>query len=68
MLNEYEEVEKKVTNRYLRRVTLSLLVCEGSFSTYASFTEKLTFFTPLIRTLTCAYQGVKNVNFSEHFA
>ena len=38
-----------------------------SFSTYAQFSEKLTFLT-LIRTRTCAYQGVRNVSFSENFA
>ena len=32
------------------------------FSTYAKFSEKFIFFTP------CAYQGVRNVNFSENFA
>ena len=33
------------------------------FSTYAKFSEKLTFLTPW-----CAYQGVRNVSFSENFA
>ena len=37
-------------------------------STYVKFSEQLTFLTPLIRTRTCAYQGVRNVNFSENFA
>ena len=40
---------------------------EYSFSTYAKFSEKLTFF-PLIRSRTCVYQGLKNVSFSENFA
>ena len=31
-------------------------------SMYAKFSEKLTFLTP------CAYQGVRNVGFSENFA
>ena len=39
-----------------------------SFSTCAKFSEKLTFLTPLIRTRTCAYQGVRNVSFSEYVA
>ena len=30
-------------------------------------TQKLTFFTPLIRTRTCAYQEVRNVSFPENF-
>ena len=33
------------------------------YSTCAKFSEKLTLFTR-----TCAYQGVRNVNFSENFA
>ena len=37
-------------------------------STYAKFSEKLTFLTPLIRPRTCAIQGVRNVNFSENLA
>ena len=36
------------------------------FSTYAKFLRKLTFY-PLIRTSTSAYQGVRNVSFSESF-
>ena len=32
-------------------------------STYAKFSEKLTFLTPQICTHTCAYQGAGNVNF-----
>ena len=32
-------------------------------STYAKLSEKLTFLTPW-----CAYQGVRNVSFSENFA
>ena len=35
---------------------------------YAKFSEKRTFFHPLIRTRTCAYQRVKNVRFSEKLA
>ena len=38
------------------------------FSTYAKISEKLTFLTPLICTCTCAYQGVRNVTFSENYA
>ena len=38
------------------------------FSTYTKFSEKLIFLTPLIRTRTCTYQGVRNVTFSENFA
>ena len=37
-------------------------------STCAKFSEKLTFVPlPLIRTRRCAYQGVRNVSFSEDF-
>ena len=35
---------------------------------FAKFSEKLTFLYPLIHTRTCAYQGVRNVSFSENFA
>ena len=36
---------------------------DPSFSTYAKFSEKLAFRTyPLIRTRTCAYQGVSNAS------
>ena len=35
---------------------------------HAKFSEKRTFFTPLIRTRACAYQGVRNVCFSEHLS
>ena len=34
---------------------------------HAKFSEKRTFFYPLIRTRTCTYQGVKNVRFSENW-
>ena len=37
-----------------------------SLSTYAKFSEKLTY--PLIRTCTCAFQEVRNISFSENFA
>ena len=36
-------------------------------SMYVTFSEKLTFLTPL-RTRKCGYQGVRNVNFSENVA
>ena len=35
---------------------------------HVEFSEKRTFFYPLIRTGTCAYQGVKPVRFSENLA
>ena len=39
-----------------------------SYSTYASFSVKLTFLTPwYAHVRTCAYQGVRNVIFSETF-
>ena len=41
---------------------------DHSFSTFAKFSEKLTFLTPLIGTLICVYQGVRDVSFSENFA
>ena len=37
------------------------------FSTYAKFSEKLLFLTPLILTRMCAYQGVRNVSFFGKF-
>ena len=42
-------------------------VSDHSFSTYTKCCEKLTFLTPPICTRTCAYMGVWNVRFSEHF-
>ena len=44
------------------------VIRDHPFGTYAKISKKLTFLTPLIRTRTCAYQGVKNVSFSENFA
>ena len=41
---------------------------DHSFSTYAKFFNKLTFSTPLIRTRTCLYQGIKKSWFSGNFA
>ena len=38
------------------------------FSTHAKFCEKLTFFTSLKHTRTCAYQEVRSVSFSQNFA
>ena len=40
---------------------------DHSFSNYSQFSEKLTFLTPLIRTRTFAYQGFRNVSFSEKY-
>ena len=45
-----------------------LLLRDHSFSTYAKFSEKTNISHPLIRTRTCAYQGERNVSFSENFA
>ena len=41
---------------------------DHSFSTYAKFSEKTTISYLLIRTHTCAYQGVRNGSFSENFS
>ena len=38
---------------------------DHSFSTYTKFSEKLTFLTPPICIRTRAYQGVRNISFSE---
>ena len=38
------------------------------FIAFVKFSEKLTFPTPLRRTRTCAYQGVRYVSFSENSA
>ena len=38
-----------------------------SFSRHAKFSEKTNTSYPLICTRTCAYQGVRNVSFSENF-
>ena len=45
-----------------------LLVRDCSYSTFANFSEKRAFLTPLIRTPACAYQEVRNARFSEKFA
>ena len=47
---------------------MNILLMVHPFSTYAKFSENLTILTPLIRTRTCAYQGVKNVSFSVNVA
>ena len=47
---------------------LLFLVRDYSFSTYSKFSEKTNFSYLLIRTRICAYQGVRNVRFSENFA
>ena len=45
-----------------------VFILDHLFSTYAKFSEKLTFLPPpLIPTRTCAYQGVRNVSFLENF-
>ena len=63
---------KKSENQMLSDVSEGyrkyLTVSGHSLSTYAKFSEKLTFLVPLIRTRTCAYQEVRNVCFSENFA
>lgn len=41
---------------------------DHSFTMQAKFFEKLTCPTPLACTCTCAYQGLKNLSFSENFA
>ena len=46
---------------------VELKIRKGIERFYAIFSGKLTFLTP-IRTRTFAYQGVKNVSFSEKFA
>ena len=60
-----------ITNSYDLKidVNMELCICRTNralrgypLSTYAKFSEKLTFLTP------CAYQGVRNVSFSENFA
>ena len=45
-----------------------LTIRDHSFSTYAEFSEKLTFLTPLIRTRILCVSGVRNVGFSKNFA
>ena len=41
---------------------------DNSFSSRVKIFEKLTFLAPLIRTHTCACQGVRNISFSKNFA
>ena len=50
---------------------LLVFLCNWGSSTkcvHKIFGKKLTFLTPLIRTHTCAYQGVRHVSFSENVA
>ena len=54
-------------SEFLRKVRY-LLRRGRFFSTYAKFSENLTFPTPLIRTHRCAYQGERNVSFPKIFA
>ena len=44
----------------------SSLVRSHSFSTYAKFSKKLTFLTPVIQMY--AYKGVRNISFSRNYA
>ena len=44
-------------------------ICKGLSIKYArNIFRKTNISNPLIRTRTCAYQGVRNVSFSENFA
>ena len=54
----------------LRSVNLKrlFLLWDHSFSTYKNFFRKTNISYPLMRRRTCAYQGVRNVSFSENFA
>ena len=45
-----------------------ILPGDHPLSTNAKFLKKTNIFNPLIRKRTCAYQGVRNVSFSEIFA
>ena len=48
---------------------VSFIRRDDSFNSYAEFSEKLTFITPLYaHVVMCAYHGVKNVSLSEKFA
>ena len=50
------------------RVIPERVLRNRSFIQYVrKFSEKNKTFCPLIRTRTCAYQGVRNVSFSENF-
>ena len=45
----------------------SLYFLGHPLSTYAKYSERLKFLNPLIRTRACAYQGFRNISFSENF-
>ena len=49
-----------------KRVRASLW--DHSFSTFAKFSQRTNISYPLLRTRTCANQGLRNVSFSENFA
>ena len=50
------------------KYAFAINIRDYSFSRYAIFSEKINIFCPQIRTPTCAYQGVRNVSFSDNFA
>ena len=50
-------------------VNICFVPVKGSFIKYVrKIFRKTNISNPLIRTRTCAYQGVRNVSFSENFA
>ena len=51
--------ERNMSGSKCSKFNLNILG-DHAFSTYAKFSIKLAFLTPLIYTRTCAYQGVKN--------
>ena len=55
----------KIIHTYLYNVFSK--IGENSFSTYSKIFRKTNISYPLTHTRTCAYQGVRNVSFSEKF-
>ena len=57
----------KYKYKNLRVIPESVLPNRSFIQYVRKFSEKNKTFCPLIRTRTCAYQGVRNVSFSENF-
>ena len=61
-----ERIPLQQNARITHLASMVYLIRDHSFTTFANFSGKLTF-TPWYE-LTCVYQGVRNVSFSENFA
>ena len=64
----FKSVKIDKGNSMVIMICVVKFVRNHSFSTYTKFLRKTNISYPLIRTRTCAYQGVKNVSFSGNLA